>query len=151
MDIDRTKKEIQFEHPMEEILDIEPGTTITTRTERTTDMVEAEQYDNKDSEIEEQFQEVYDAAMSAFESQCDEAEVVEGKYKARNAEVAVQFLNAALSAAKEKGSLKQHKDKLSTAVAKSTGDTTNNNILVADRNELLKHFGVIGNDPVSEQ
>lgn len=133
--------EKQIEHPMEGVLNIEPGTTTVPTIQRTTEpMVEAEEYDNKDEEIETQYQEVYDAAMGAFEGQCEEQELVEGKYKARNAEVAVQFLNAALAAAKEKGALKMHKDKQSVAVGKLKGGshTTNNNLVVADRNDLLR-------------
>lgn len=133
--------EKHIEHPMEEVFDIEPGTTAITTVEReTTQLVEPEEYDDKDVEIEQQYQEVFDAAMGAFEGQCEEQEMVEGKYKARNAEVAVQFLNAALAAAKEKGALKQHKDKQTIAVGKLKGgnNTTNNNLVIADRNELLK-------------
>ena len=44
--------EIAVEHPMEEILDIEEGTTIIPRTERTTALVVTEEYDTKDNEIE---------------------------------------------------------------------------------------------------
>lgn len=143
MDIKRTGTDVQTDHPMEEVFDLEPNTTIVQREERETEMVASEEYDPKDVEIEEQFQEVYDAAMGAFESQCDEAEVVEGKYKARNAEVAVQFLNAALAAAKEKSGLKQHKDKQGIAQGKlrgGPGNTINNNLVVADRNDLLKRL-----------
>lgn len=154
MEIKRTGKEIATTHPMEDVFDIEEGTTIVTREERETEIVCDETYDDKDNEIEEQIQEVYDAAMGAFESQCDEAELVEGKYKARNAEVAVQFLSAALSAAKEKRSMKEHKDKHLIASGKVKGagpGVTNNNLIVADRNELLREMGLIPKDPVSEQ
>lgn len=133
--------EVVIEHPLEEVFDIESGTTLVPRTEKTTELVASEEYDDKDNEIEGQFQEVYDAALSAFEDQVAEAEVIEGKYKARNMEVATQLLNTALNAAKEKSSLKQHKDK--TAVAKGKlkgGGTTNNTLIVADRNEILKTF-----------
>jgi len=138
-----TSKEIEVivEHPMEEILDIEPGTTLVPRVERTTELVSSEHYDEKDQEIEEQVQEIYDAAMGAFETQMEEAELVEGKYKARNGEVAVQFLNAALNAAKEKANLKQHKDKMVIAQNKYQGpNTVNQNLIVADRNEILKRI-----------
>lgn len=124
---------------MEEVLDIESGTTTMTTTERTTDLVVASDYDDKDNEIEEQFQEVYDAAMGAFEGQMEEAELVEGKYKARNGEVAVQFLNAALNAAKERSGLKQHKDRTRIAEGKLAGDAAKRtDVVIADRNELLK-------------
>lgn len=133
--------EYTVEHPLEEILDIDPGTTIVPRKEVSTDLVAVDQYDDKDVEIDTQIQNIYDAAMGAFETQMEEAELVEGKYKARNGEVAVQFLNAALSAAREKANLKQHKDKAALAQNKIKGSSTvNNNLIVADRNELLKRF-----------
>ena len=130
-------------HPMEDMLDIEPGTTQVPATiERSTELVAHEEFDAKDKEIEEQYQEVYDAAMGAFEQQSMDSEVIEPKYRARNQEVAVQFLNAALQAAKEKGGMKQHKDKLNVAKVKAnSAGTTNNNLIVADRNEILKHLG----------
>ena len=116
-------KEVEklVEHPMEDVLNIESGTTPMTTIERTSELVPAEEYDDKDEEIDEQFQEVYDSTMGAFEGQMEEAELVEGKYKARNGEVAVQFLNAALSAAKEKSNMKQHKDKSAIAKGKLAG------------------------------
>lgn len=130
--------EVAIEHPLEEIFDIESGTTVMPRTEKTTELVATDEYDDKDNEIEKQFQEIYDAALSAFEDQVAEAEVIEGKYKARNMEVGVQLLNAALNAAKEKSSLKQHKDKTAIAKGKLNGGTTNNTLIVADRNDILK-------------
>lgn len=130
--------ETMVEHPLEDAFDIEPGTTMTVHTERTTDMVETDQYDNKDDEIDEQFQEIYDRAMAAFEDQVAEAEVVEGKYKARNMEVGVQLLTAALHAAKEKSNQKQHKDKLDVAKKKATGTTnTQNNVFVGSHKDII--------------
>ena len=76
--------------------------------------------------------------MGAFESQLEEAELVEGKYKARNGEVAVQFLNTALGAAREKSVLKQHKDKVTVQKGKIGTVHNHNNLIVADRNEILK-------------
>ncbi len=127
-------------HPLEEAFGIESGTTLTTHVERTTELVEAPTYDDKDSEIEEQFQEIYDAAMSAFGDQIAEAEVVEGRYKARNMEVGVQLLNAALSAAKEKSTQKQNKDKNDIEIKKTQGKggITQNNVFVGSHAELMK-------------
>lgn len=139
-----TKKEIKqkaIEHPMEEMLDITPGTTIVEYQERSTDLVVHEAYDDKDVELEDQFQEVYDSAMDAFEDQMGQTDVVEGKYKARNSEVAVNFLNTALNAAKEKAELKKHKDKLKKGGTGGDGhqgsSKTINNTFIMDRNELL--------------
>jgi len=69
-DFKRTEIETLMEHPLEETLGIEPGTTITTKTERSTELATTEQYDEKDEEIEGQLQEIYDAAMAGFEDQC---------------------------------------------------------------------------------
>ena len=93
---------------------------------------------NKDDEIEGQFQEVYEKAMDAFDEQSTEAELVDGKYKARNAEVAAQYLNTALHAVKEKSNVKQHKDKMVVAKEKAKTPGTVNQNLFVDRNDLLK-------------
>ena len=130
--------ETLMEHPLEETLGIEPCTTLTTKTERSTELAVTEQYDEKDEEIEGQFQEIYDAAMAAFEDQCSEAEVVEGKYKARNMEVATQLLNSALHAAKEKANQKKEKDKNDIARHKTKATkVTNNNVFMGSHQELL--------------
>jgi hypothetical protein len=131
--------DIPIEHPLEKVFGIEQGTTMLPTVQRTTELAVVHTYDEKDKEVEGQFQEVYDAAMGAFETQSQETELVEGKYKARSGEVAVQFLNTALAAAQSKSTLKQHKDKLSTVVNKAPG-TVNNNLIVADRNDLLRNL-----------
>ncbi len=130
--------EVSIDHPLEEIFDIESGTTLVPRTEKTTELAIVEDYDDKDAEIEEQFQEVYDHAIAAFEDCAGDVEVVEGKYKARMMEVANQSLSTALAAAKEKANMKQNKDKNAIAKGKLGVKTVNNNLIVADRNELLK-------------
>lgn len=142
MDTELVETETLINHPMEGVLDIDPQSTMHNVLERQTTNIAAtttEAYDNKDTEIETQFQEVYDAAMDAYDSQMGTSELVEGRYAARNGEVAVQFLNTALAAAKEKSNVKQHKDKLSVSRGKISGTgTTNNNLIVADRNDILK-------------
>ena len=132
-------KEKAIHHPMEEILDIEPGTTMTEYVDAIpVEVVKPDNYDKKDAEIEDQLQEVYESAMEQFEITREEAQVVEGKYKARNGEVAILALNTALQAVRTKAEVKASKDKI---VAKQTGGgphTLNQNLIVADRNELLK-------------
>ena len=123
-------------HPLEEVLDIEENTTVVPYKKASTDLVLSEKYDQKDNELDGQFQEVYDAAFEAFENQSEEAELIDPKYKARNAEVAVQYLNTALQAAREKSNLKQHADKI--VIASKKGPSTVNNNLIVDRNELLR-------------
>ena len=138
-----------IDHPMEDLLDIESGSTFLPATpSRSTELVQAEEFDSKDREIEEQFQEIYDSAMDAYEQQATDAEAIEPKYRARNQEVAVQYLNAALNAAKEKAGLKQFKDKLAAASKPQGPKTLNQNLIVADRNDLLKQ--ILGNPPETD-
>ena len=129
-----------IEHPIEEILEIESGTTLLPAVAPTkTEIVSAPAYDEVDNQINEQFQEIYDTAMDAYEQQALDIETIEPKYRARNSEVAVQYLNTALSAAKERSSIKMAKDKL---VNKASPKVLNDNrsVIVADRNDILKNL-----------
>lgn len=130
--------ETQSSHPLEEVLDIASGTTMVEQTTAVpSKIVTTEVYDDKDKEIEEQLQEVFEAAMTQYELTSGDAELVEGKYKARNSEVAIQALNAALAAINTKANVKTNKDKV---IAKQTSapNTLNQNLFVGDRNDLLK-------------
>lgn len=136
---DKETKQKKIEHPAEELFDIEPGSTIVEYQESLpAEITDHQEYDEKDNDIEEQFQEVYSKAIDAFDTQNDIVDTVEGKYAARNAEVAVQFLNAALNAAKERANMKQHKDKLEVTKDASGGPKTVNNNIVVDRNDILR-------------
>lgn len=121
-------------------MDLEPCTTLVEYRETIPDVpVEHVAYDEKDCEIENKIEAVYTAAMDTAVSLSDEIELVEGKYKARMGEVSATMLNVALSAIREKRQLKEHKDKLSTSPKGGAGPrTVNNNIVVADRNEILR-------------
>lgn len=135
---------------LEDVFDLTPCTT-------TKDIVvvenqpiiRPEDYDDKDGEIDEQFQEVYDKAMSAFEYQMERADStdVEPKYVARMHEVAAGYLNAALAAAKEKAAIKSNKDKNATTM-KKTAALTQNNTMIVTHGSLLdmlsKQFGEPG-------
>lgn len=128
--------EKQKSHVLEAVFDIDEGTTMVPYVEREpTVLVSYEPYDEKDNEIEKQLQEIIDYSLEAYENSSESAEDVEPQFKARNYEVAAQFLNTALSAINTKASFKQTKDKLDKLATK--GGTTNNNIFV-DRNELLR-------------
>jgi hypothetical protein len=122
--------------PMEEFLNIEPESTIMTRMERETELSKAPEYDEKDDEIEIGYQEIADKAINAFGVLTDEAESVEGRYKARIAEVAANYLGMALDANKAKAKLKEHKDKLVKKTQQ--GSKTVNNTVIINREELLK-------------
>lgn len=128
-----------IEHPLEDVFDIEPGTTLVTREEQHTDLLVPVDYDEKDTEIEESIQEVYDKAMSGYERIQDECEDIEGRYLPRMMEVGVQHLKMALDAAEAKQRMKELKDKLS-AKTKNVGPKTVNNNLVISREELLRNL-----------
>lgn len=143
-DFDVEMIERVIEHPCEDVFDIESGTTVmTVPAPRQTQLVRAEIYDDKDAEIEEQYQEIYDKAMDAFDDIQNDMEGIEGKYKARNNEVGVAFLNAALSAAKEKARLKEHKDKhtdqMGDGEGGGTGNTYNTQVNIST-SDLIKQF-----------
>ncbi|TFH11186.1 MAG: hypothetical protein E4H14_01140 [Candidatus Thorarchaeota archaeon] len=127
-------------HPMEEALDIEEGTTMVEYKEiLPAESVKMPTYDLKDDEIETKLEEVYATAMGNVTTVSDEIERVEGKYKARMGEVTAAMLNVALGAVREKSLLKQHKDKITLEVTTgSTPQTVNNNLVVTDRNEIMR-------------
>lgn len=132
-----------IEHPLEEILDIEAGTTLVEYKEvLPAETVKMANYDGKDNEIEGQLEEIYSVAMTQVTNISDEMDRVEGRHKARIGEVTATMLNVALSAVREKANMKMHKDKLSPATGSTTvnsgGTVTNNNLIVADRNEIMR-------------
>lgn len=127
-----------IEHPLEEVFDIERETTEIEVYEREGELIDPHSYDEKDQEIDAQFQEVYDSAMDGYDQLSEELFKVEGKYKARVGEVSVQHLNAALNAASHKAKFKEHKDKLESKSKAGPSHVTNNNTLyVDDRSRFL--------------
>lgn len=136
--------------PLEDMFGIEPNTTmkeVINFEASDTPLVKADVYDDKDDEIDQQFQEVYDKALTAFEYQMERADAtdVEPKYVARMHEVAAQYLNTALSAAKEKAHLKTAKDKLTKKV--QAGGAVTNNTLVVSHTDLLDMLANGGDVP----
>jgi len=98
-------------------------------------------YDHIDKKVEQKYQEVYNYSLSAYSDQVQEAGLVEGRFRARNLEVAAQFLRIALDSAKDAGNQKANKDKVKVAekkMAATGGGTVNNNLFVGDRNDLLR-------------
>ena len=131
-------------HPLEDFFDIEKGTTEMVVTERKTELTEYSQYDEKDKEIESDYQMIMDKALDLVDrikTHIDEG--AEAKFLARLSEVAGQNLNLALSAAEKKAKLKDNKDKFEhkkNTDANKTGAVTNNTVIVMDRNEMLKRI-----------
>lgn len=139
-------------HPLEEFFDVDKNTTEIVSTERKTELTEYVVYDEKDKEIESDYQMIMDKALDLadrIKTHIDEG--AEAKFLARLSEVAGQNLNLALAAAEKKAKLKDNKDKFNhkkNVDANKSGPVTNNNtIVVMDRNEMLKRvIENIGND-----
>lgn len=133
-------KEKIIEHPMEEVLDLDSGTTLVEyHAPIGGELVVPSDYDEKDQEIDQLYQDVYDTAMAQFEQQASVVTTVEGKYKSRAGEVAAIYLNTALNAAQAKAKAKEVKDKLNVQEKKAaTPGTLNQNLFVGDHDELLK-------------
>jgi hypothetical protein len=141
-----TIEEKLVSHPMEEFLGIESGTTMIEHKEFEIAPIQQSsvvEYDEKDDDIEQKLDDIYNLALNQVTVMSDELELVEGRYKAGLAETSTQMLTVALGAIRERSLLKQHKDKLQIATDKiniKRGDKniTNNNLIVANRNEILK-------------
>jgi hypothetical protein len=128
------------EHPLEDFFGIESNTTEVTTYEQKTELVKDEEYDAKDAEIEGDFQEVYDKAISGYENLQEQMEDIEPKYVSRAHEVANQLLGTALQAAAKKADLKQHKDKLKVSKAKIANGPTGGTTIVLDTSTLIQHL-----------
>lgn len=88
-----------------------------------------------------QYDDIYQAAVETFNHQIDMLQNVEPKYSARLTEVANMLLNTALSASKLKYEV--HNNKSKKVNITNNKITNNNNLITADRNEILK---IIQND-----
>jgi len=102
--------------------------------------------------VDESLIDVYERAIMAFEEQVNNASIVEPRFAARNMEVAKMFLDSAMEALKLRNSQEQHGDKIKIAKAKLgriPGKTVNNNLIIADRNDILKR--VLENTPPMEK
>ncbi len=137
-------KEKTIEHPLENLFDITPNSTIVEYQEAVPEpIVEQINYDSKDDDIEGRLEEIYAVAMGQATLLSDECEMVEGKFKARIAETGAAMLNIALGSVRERRMMKEHKDKLTPH--RNIGTVNNNTLVVndnvlADRNEILKAF-----------
>jgi len=135
---DTTTQYRHIDHPMEDLLDITPGSTVVEYEQVLPDTVAHEQYDDKDGEIDDKLETIYATAMSAVASTVDAIETVEGKFKARMSEVTATMLSVALNAIKEKSTIKQHKDKLRSAPTTTGPHTVNNTLVTTSFSDLVK-------------
>lgn len=94
--------------------------------------------DEDDILVEKRIDEVYDAAMTAFQTQSAYTEIIEPRYAARNAEVAANYLNIALSAVNSRARVKTDRKRANQFIPHAPGGKTTNNIVIANREEILK-------------
>ena len=96
--------------------------------------------DEDDKLIEKRIDDVYDMAMQTFQQQTAYTEIIEPRYAARNAEVAANYLNIALAAANSRAKVKTDRKRANQSFVPfaQPGGKTTNNIVIADRNEILK-------------
>lgn len=127
---------------LEDIFDIESGTTISTVQPPKTEIISTDDTDTstlineEDRAVASQLQTIYGYAIDAFEQQTQMVQEVDPKFAARNAEVAAQYLKIALDSVDTRAKIRH--DKLKLKVDGGQPNTVNNNLIVADRNEILK-------------
>jgi hypothetical protein len=130
--------------PLEGIFDIEPNTTLSPIQLDSTDLVAIDD-DQEHKEISTQLSTVYGYALEAFEHQTELVQTVDPKFAARNAEVAAQYLNIALNSVNSRVDARHKRDKIKIAQntpASQTAENITNNILVTDRNTILRTVGL---------
>lgn len=93
----------------------------------------------EDLKIDNQIDSIHGAALNAFETQARLAQDVDPRFSARNAEVAAQYLKIALDAVNTRVDHKYKRGKLQ-ATKLAGPSQVQNNLIVADRNELLKNL-----------
>ena len=136
-----------MKHPLENVFDMEtefdnremteyadPSQLVPTHEEASTTKTD----DEEDKDITKKIDDVYDKAVEAFEEQNGYIQAVEPRYAARNAEVAAQYLKIALDAAATKARVKEGKRKSNGFIPFNNAQNLTQNIVMADRNELLK-------------
>lgn len=128
-------------HALEKWLDLEEGSTEVEKISYSFPSKKSDRYDPKDREIEEQAHKIFEEAMTGYHTLENLLSGIEPKYRARMAEVALAYLNTALSATDTKNKQKEALEKRLLQQQKITsGDAGKGNkfFITADRNELLK-------------
>lgn len=99
--------------------------------------------DEEDVDTDAKIDEVYTVAMQTFTDQMSYIESIDPRYAARTAEVAATYLSLALSAANSKAKIKTDRKRTNTFIPGAQGKTTNN-LIVANREEILRMINVDG-------
>jgi hypothetical protein len=97
--------------------------------------------DEEDIAIDEKIDNVYDAAINAFNTQTAYTEIIEPRYAARNAEVAANYLAIALNAANSRAKVKGDRKRNNTFVPYANNKNPAG-VVVASREEILRMISV---------
>ena len=139
-------------NPLETLFDIAPGSTPTIQDTVKLNLPvvvksdsEEIDYDKEerieDLQVDAQLQEIHTAAMEAFYQQHTVSQQVDPKFSARNAEIAAQFLNTALSTVSSRVDAKYKRQKI--RIAKRIDHDpkqVQNNVIFTDRNSVMNMF-----------
>ena len=128
-------------HPLEQHFNVPTNSTEIVSTKRNDTPQTYETYDSKDTEIEQDYQNVMNTALELVDTLKEKIDSgTEAKFLARLAEVAGQHLSIALTAAEKKSKLKDNKDKFEhkKLTSKNGAPKVVNNTIIMNRNELLE-------------
>lgn len=126
-------------HPLDEFFDVDSTLTEFDDEPEEFDSPVSVLYDDKDNDLDSELSELSKLAKHTFEQQQRIALTVEPKYRGELLAVANNMLNTALAAVSKKVDMKKHKDTIhSRGKGVTIGNSENTNIIIADRNELLK-------------
>lgn len=124
---------------LEDAFGIPSGSTEITVEKKVTEATSIELYDEKDTELEQQFDVVKDMAQYTFEKIQDTIEDVEPKYAARLYEVANSYLNIMHDTIKSKAKVKMEKDKLAVKQQSPTKiNQTTNNTIISNPTDIIR-------------
>ena len=95
-----------------------------------------------DLRIDEQLTDVHNKAKAGFNHFIGSMDDIEPRYQARHGEVAAQFLNIALSSTSQRANTNYQRKKMRLAKNIGAGGPkqVQNNLIVADRNDVLKQL-----------
>jgi hypothetical protein len=141
----KKKKTKNIKHPCEDVFNIDPESTEIQVSNSSTELIKPDNYDSKDVEIENQYQEIFDKSMDFFDELTEGLDSMDGKFKARTSEVAATFLQTALNSIKEKAKLKNNKDSLSPSQVNGLGVVNNTQINVSTT-DIIKMLSEQGGD-----
>jgi hypothetical protein len=132
---------VPISHPLEQVFDLEANSTqrslVTPTPVETLPAIVTAQYDEKDSSIDTELATIHTEAMAVANEMKSQMAFADPRGLPRMGEVAIQALNTALDAIKQKADIKKHKDKLAASGGIDSVNNVTNNTLIIDRSALL--------------